>query len=81
MEAHYKTVNNGLFSDAIFKDEIPGFTAKDTIFDIGKNQNIFLPKTVKQQQLNNNIPDEQTSSKNNVQNTSGNWKRQSENIF
>ena len=78
MEAEYKKVNNGLFSDAIFKDKIPGFTAKDTIFDIGKNQNIFLPKTVKQQQLNNKTPDEQTSSTNIVQKTSGNLKKLSE---
>ena len=39
------------------------------------------PKTVKQQQLNNKTPDEQTSSTNTVQKTSGNWKRQSEIYF
>ena len=81
MEAQYKTLNDRSFSDAIFKDKIPGFTAKDAIFDIEKNQNIFLPKTVKQQQLNNKTPDEQTSRTNTVQKTSGNWKRQSEIYF
>ena len=78
MEEQSKTLNESSFSDTIFKDKIPGFIAKDAIFDIGKNQNIFLPKTVKQQQLNNKTPDEQTSRKNTVKNTSGNWKRKSE---
>ena len=36
------------------------------------------PKTVKQQQLNNKTPDEQTLSTNTVQKTSGNWKKLSE---
>ena len=36
------------------------------------------PKTVKQQQLNNKTPDEQTSSTNIVQKTSGNLKKLSE---
>ena len=76
MEAQSKTVNDGPFSGAILEDKIPGCAAKDAIFDSGKNQNILLPKTVKQQQLNNETPDGQNSSTNNVQKKSVNWKSQ-----